>query len=408
MPGAPTNFMVLTRAQDLPGPDGIIGTADDVHSHINQTSPFVDQSQTYGSDPSHQVFLREYMIAADGKLHATGALLGHQPANPAGADGILGTLDDQKVTMATWGDLKTNAATFLGIKITDADVNAVPLLATDPYGNFIAGANGLPQLVVMWTSGPQAGTQGLIEGNTAAPIATIGTFNGVAYKAVLVGSTFIDDKAHTADPFNSQTGALLTPDTDTTVGNAPGAGQYDNELLNNHYVAGDGRVNENIGLTAIQNLFHSEHDRLLAQIKATVQQNLDNGDASFAADWVLPGVDLTVVNGVAADGVTPTHVIQANEWNGERLFQAAKFGTETQYQHIIFDEFARYVAPAIHLAGPVNVHIDPAITSEFANVVYRFGHSMLDENINLYVLGASSSPDRCRTTCSVCRSTSPR
>ena len=62
-------------------------------------------------------------------------------------------------------------------------------------------------------------------------------------------------------------------------------------MLNNHYVAGDGRVNENIGLTAIQNLFHSEHDRLLAQIKATVQQNLDNGDTSFAADWVLPGVD---------------------------------------------------------------------------------------------------------------------
>ena len=58
--------------------------------------------------------------------------------------------------MATWGDLKTNAATFLGIKITDADVNAVPLLATDPYGNFIAGAHGLPQLVVKWTSGPQA------------------------------------------------------------------------------------------------------------------------------------------------------------------------------------------------------------------------------------------------------------
>ena len=93
VPGAPTNFMVLTRAQDLPGPDGIIGTADDVHSHINQTSPFVDQSQTYGSDPSHQVFLREYMIGADGKLHSTGALLGH---HAAGADGDPGTVDDRR------------------------------------------------------------------------------------------------------------------------------------------------------------------------------------------------------------------------------------------------------------------------------------------------------------------------
>jgi len=151
--------------------------------------------------------------------------------------------------------------------------------------------------------------------------------------------------------------------------------------LDKHYVAGDGRVNENIGLTAIHELFHSEHDRLLAQIQATVQQNLDAGDVSFATDWVLPGVVLT-----------PGTAIAANQWNGERLFQAAKWGTETQYQHIIFDEFARYVAPAIHVAGGVNIHINPAISSEFANVVYRFGHSMLDENINLYVLGADGRP----------------
>ena len=142
--------MVLTRATDLPGPDGILGTADDVHQHINQITPFVDQSQTYASDPSHQVFLREYMIGADGQLHSTGTLLGHQPA-VLRSGRHLGTLDDQKVTMATWGDLKANAATFLGIKITDADVNTVPLLATDAYGNFIPGPHGLPQLVVKST-----------------------------------------------------------------------------------------------------------------------------------------------------------------------------------------------------------------------------------------------------------------
>src|SRR6185437_12162737 len=69
-----------------------------------------------------------------------------------------------------------------------------------------------------------------------------------------------------------------------------------------------------------------------------------------------------------------------------------KFGTETEYQHLVFEEFARYVAPSIHVAAGVNVHIDAAITSEFANVVYRFGHSMLDENVNLYVLGPDGKP----------------
>src|SRR5215469_8868199 len=389
VPGAPTNFMVETRAQDLPGPDGILGTADDVHAHINQTSPFVDQSQTYGSDPSHQVFLREYMIGADGNLHSTGALLGH---HSSGADGIAGTADDPKVTMATWGDLKANAATFLGIKITDYDEGSVPLLATDPYGNFIAGVHGLPQIVVKFTDG----TQGLVEGNLAKPVGlglpgdgiAIDPITGKAYHAVLAGSTFLDDKAQTANPFATSSGAPLAADTDTVAGNAisfdPKTGDntaYDNELLDKHYVAGDGRVNENIGLTTIQELFHSEHDRLLAQIKTTVQQNLDAGDTSFASDWVLPGVVLT-----------PGVAIADNQWNGERLFQAAKFGTETEYQHIVFDEFARYVAPAVHPFGGVNVHIDPAITSEFANVVYRFGHSMLDETIPLYQLGADGKP----------------
>ena len=64
--GAP-NFMVLTRATNetvLPGSDGVLGTSDDIHQNINTTTPFVDQNQTYTSHPSHQVFLREYMMGS--------------------------------------------------------------------------------------------------------------------------------------------------------------------------------------------------------------------------------------------------------------------------------------------------------------------------------------------------------
>src|SRR3978361_74764 len=155
----------------------------------------------------------------------------------------------------------------------------------------------------------------------------------------------------------------------------------------------DAPAHENIGLTAIQNIFHSEHDRILASIQKLVQDNLNAGDTGCATNWVLPGVILTgPVLDATGKVITPATQIQANQWNGERLFQAAKFTTETEYQHIVFDEFARKVAPAIHVAGGVNLHINPAITSEFANVVYRFGHSMLDENINLYVLGADGKP----------------
>jgi len=52
-------FMVLTRGKNQPGPDNTLGTADDVRDTLNTDSPLVDQSQTYSSHPSHQVFLRE-------------------------------------------------------------------------------------------------------------------------------------------------------------------------------------------------------------------------------------------------------------------------------------------------------------------------------------------------------------
>ena len=38
---------------------------------------------------------------------------------------------------------------------------------------------------------------------------------------------------------------------------------YDDELLDAHLMAGDGRVNENIALSAVHHVFHSEHNRLV-------------------------------------------------------------------------------------------------------------------------------------------------
>jgi Ca2+-binding RTX toxin-like protein len=412
-------FMALTRATDTTitgGADGIIGDnlattdvnegADDVRTFLNTTTPFVDQNQTYSSHPSHQVFLREYVVGVDGTLHTTGKLLQHAE----GKDGIAGNADDNS-GMATWADLKANALK-LGIILTEYNVGNVPQLVTDAYGNFIPGPlHGGAQVV---TAG------GTVEMDPAAP-------SVLPLNTNFIGHAFINDMAHAASPFNDAGTALVADDGNavgtTLVANpnfVPGfvgpasfllenvaqvavnpnfnAGNpvsalnapflklsqvFDNELLNAHYVAGDGRVNENVALITVHEIFHDEHNRLIDQVKAMVQAELDNGDTAFATDWVLPGVNLSIINGVDGLG-NPTHIIQANEWNGERLFQTAKFGTETQYQHLVFEEFARKVAPTIHLFGNNDIHLDPAITSEFANAVYRFGHSMLDENVPLY------------------------
>jgi hypothetical protein len=63
VPGSSTNFMVLTRATVGAGPDGQLGTSDDVRP-VNTTTAYVDQNQTYTSHPSHQVFLRQYAATA--------------------------------------------------------------------------------------------------------------------------------------------------------------------------------------------------------------------------------------------------------------------------------------------------------------------------------------------------------
>ncbi|MEQ1710420.1 MAG: tandem-95 repeat protein [Hyphomicrobium sp.] len=70
------------------------------------------------------------------------------------------------------------------------------------------------------------------------------------------------------------------------------------------------------------------------------------------------------------------------DWNGERIFQAAKLPTEMQYQHLVFEEFARKVQPLVNIFNDYNAQLNPAIVAEFAHTVYRFGHSMLTETVD--------------------------
>jgi hypothetical protein len=44
-------------------------------------------------------------------------------------------------------------------------------------------------------------------------------------------------------------------------------GIYDAAALTDHFVAGDGRANENIALTSMHHLFHSEHNRLAVEVR---------------------------------------------------------------------------------------------------------------------------------------------
>ena len=129
--GSHTNFMVLTRATVSPGADGVMGTADDVRP-VNTTTPFVDQNQTYTSHPSHQVFLRQYVLERRRRA-------GRDRQADRGRQRRHGHL----------GRSQGAGRTMLGIQLTDFDVGSVPLLRTDQYGNFIPGAARLsPQVII--------------------------------------------------------------------------------------------------------------------------------------------------------------------------------------------------------------------------------------------------------------------
>ena len=350
--GSPTNFMVLTRATNAPGADGILGTADDVREHVNETTPFIDLNQVYTSHESHQVFLREYVrVNVDGvmKTVATGHMLEGLNGGPP-----------------TWANIKAQAREMLGIELTDMDVLRVPLVASDLYGNFIPGADGYAQLVT---------PTGVVSGTAQTPV--------LASSAYGAGRAFLNDIAHNAAPGtvdhdrNPSTAEVVkAADIDTETGNSiplnifGQAVTYDNELLDKHYVVGDGRGNENIGLTAVHHVFHSEHNNRVDQIKAEL---LAGGDVAVINSWLL----------VPIEGNTLPADTSSLLWNGERLFQASRFSTEMVYQHLVFEEFARLVSPDIDpFLFSNTVDINPAIMAEFAHVVYRFGHSMLTESVD--------------------------
>ncbi|WP_104668755.1 peroxidase family protein [Ensifer adhaerens] len=356
VPGSPTNFMILTRATNDPGPDGQLGTADDIRDHQNETTPWIDLNQVYTSNPSHQAFLREYVLV-DGKPLATGQMLQGATGGPP-----------------TWSDIKNQARDLLGIELSDMNVHSVPLLVTDLYGEFVRGPNGLP--LMMTATGP-------VEGNLAAPIAGLASLSA--------GRAFLNDIAHSAvpsGPVDHDRNPMTAPvpvlaDADDITGNPiiPNAFgvnvTYDDELLDAHFVVGDGRGNENIALTATHSVFHSEHNRQVSAIKATV---LAEGDLALLNEWLL--VDVAAFPTSAAGLV----------WDGERLFQAARFSTEMVYQHLVFEEFVRAVAPQIDaFVFSHSVELDGVIFEEFAQVVYRFGHSMLAENVEMLTLNAQGA-----------------
>jgi Ca2+-binding RTX toxin-like protein len=356
--GADNTFGTADDAYHSVGADGVSGTADDIYSkpqYINQTGLLIDQSQTYGSHQSVNALIREY----DATGHPTGRVVsGHTAVldTPDTAD------DTAAVGLATWADIKTNA---LRIGISPSDINDLdnaPVLRVDPAGKLLFTPDGGPA----WTS-----------------------------DSVVIGPQAADD------PFmRNADGTVMRTGQNMLIDFNPG------QSLDSHIITGDGRANENIGLTAVHHVFHEEHNGQVVNIKASLLKEalLANdltvlngavGDpsggwsttsiASFAAITGVAGLagDAAAIDAFFADAAAVSTALASISWNGERLYQAARVITESEYNHIAIDQYVGTLYGALPEFVSYSSDINMGVSLEFSQAVFRLGHSMLTETFNV-------------------------
>ena len=380
-------FMALTRTQDQPGPDGILGNADDIQDADNTDTPWVDQSQTYTSHASHQVFLREYAPGTGtggpnnpAAVNTGNAAPGHRRRRRAAVHQARGLRLLQRRPRRHRQRVHVGLGPQAGARparheargrrraqrpaARDRPLRQVPARAPRPAAVRDQGSDGRRRnwSRVAWTTRRRRTSTRRSRCRTTS---------------IHFGTPFVGDIAHNADPSKQDTDnnpatppVFPTPDADSTTladFSQQTPGTYDDELLNDHFACGDGRCNENIALSSIHQVFHSEHDRLVDYIKNVLETDTSPGAADRLAAWKAKGVQ-------GANGTGGYEY-------GDRLFQAARFVTEMEYQHLVFEEFARKVQPAVRPFHVYSPDINPAIDAEFAHAVYRFGHSMLDDDV---------------------------
>lgn len=110
----------------------------------------------------------------------------------------------------------------------------------------------------------------------------------------------------------------------------------------NLFVTGDVRGNENIELTALQTLFVRNHNNIAGQLQK----------------------------------LHPT-------WTDEQLFQEARKLNIAEYQNIIYSAYLPDLIGkgAVKPYAGYNPTVNPSIATEFSTVAFRFGHSLLDNDV---------------------------
>jgi Ca2+-binding RTX toxin-like protein len=406
--GQPVHEITVSRAtvatMDANGPE-----------YVNHTSPFIDQSQTYGSHEQLTNLLREWVEdPATGQYHAGMNLFDGQTLDTAWTkpDGT-----STHNTLPTLDELRAHVEATSRDALTWEDVN--DLRNRDASGHVIAGTSGSALLLDMnprFDAGHMLGfydTDGngaqdagessygtsAQAGKVADAITAVDTYvkanfganssfgiDATTHKLTLFMETLPPGSPagtpHTLDGANALYPFVNFADFSITV---PAGTLHDavGEILmasvGDHYVAGDGRVNENFGLTSIHHVFHEEHNYQIQNIiDALHRQDIVSGDTTHAS---LHGFQIDTGHGMNAAG----DYLDANgniSWDQDKMFNGAKLVVEMEYQHAAVDQYARNVSPNIQEFGAYSTEVNSAISLEYSQAAFRFGHSTLRETID--------------------------
>lgn len=390
---------MFRTADDIisPGTDHLYGTQDDVvgptnPTFSNSTSPYIDQSQTYGSSDDVTQLLREWvkdpMTGAyiPGMRLFNGSSLAEpwQRQNPDGTTTstteTLPTLNELRVSVLStgrhdlsWEDINNFRARDGAGKVIDLD-SATGGVQAKLTGQALI-ADMLPRLddAHLFSS---AGVTALKA--VAGYVDPLAGFSGVDR-----GSDTDTNHKYVSDYINLQSGqpTVLGSATDATTRSI--VGEILLRSIGDHYVVGDGRANENFGLTSIHHVWHENHnwqlDNLLYRIGE--EQALDPTH-SVARQWQIAINNPSTKTPYLDANGNYTNASGVISWNQEKLFQAALLVNQMEYQHIAIDQYARGMTPNIPIFVMYDTSVNADVTLEYSQAAFRFGHSQIREVID--------------------------
>ena len=362
---------MFRTADDIqsPGADGIYGTADDIigatnPTYINHTSPYIDQSQTYGSDDTTTNLLRKWVLDPITGKYTPGMYLfdGNTLANAWNRQNPDGTVTVTHKTLPTlnelrayllatgrddlsWGDIDNLRVRDANGKVLDLDPNTAGI-QTKLTGHTLI-ADFLPRL-----DAAHINAAGLTAMSTLFP-----TYSGNI-------SDYVD--------INSGQPTALG------VANPGILGELLLRSIGDHYVAGDGRANENIGLTTVHHVWHEDHNWQIDNLIYIIgqQQAADPTHTVAHAFQIKTNFLDSKGNYVYTSGGSDI------AWDQEKMFQASVVIVQGEYQHVAIDQYARGMSPNIPLFVQYDSGINSDVTLEYSQMAFRFGHSQLRETID--------------------------